>query len=84
MTMSRPLRARWRLVHLAADPGLPVPRSRADPDRAPAHAAESKFIDVATFKTLAGVTRKNAIPLLEYLDGERVTLRVGDKRQIIV
>lgn len=48
------------------------------------HAAASKFIDVATFKSLAGVTRKNAIPLLEYLDGERVTRRVGDKRQIIV
>lgn len=48
------------------------------------HAAESKLIDVATFKSLAGVSRKNAIPLLEYLDGERITRRVGDKRQIIV
>ena len=30
-------------------------------------------IDVASFKTLTGLTRKHAIPLLEYLDGARVT-----------
>jgi len=40
-------------------------------------------IDVATFKERFGVTRKFAIPLLEYLDRERVTRRVGDARQII-
>jgi selenocysteine-specific elongation factor len=47
------------------------------------HAARSRTIDVASFKQLAGVTRKNAIPLLEYLDGERVTRRVGDVREIL-
>lgn len=46
-------------------------------------AARSETIDVAGFKRLAGVTRKNAIPLLEYLDGERVTRRVGDVREIL-
>ena len=40
-------------------------------------------IDVATFKDRFGITRKYAIPLLEYLDRERVTRRVGDKRQVI-
>ena len=40
-------------------------------------------IDVATFKDLLGVTRKYAIPLLEYLDQQRVTRRVGDERIII-
>ena len=40
-------------------------------------------LDVAVFKTRYGVTRKFAIPLLEYLDRERVTRRVGDKRQVI-
>jgi selenocysteine-specific elongation factor len=40
-------------------------------------------IDVAGFKDRFGVTRKFAIPLLEYLDRERVTRRVGDARQII-
>ncbi len=40
-------------------------------------------IDVARFKDLAGVSRKYAIPLLEYLDREHVTRRVGDERVIL-
>jgi selenocysteine-specific elongation factor len=45
--------------------------------------AKSAIIDVAKFKELTGVTRKYAIPLLEYLDRERVTRRVGDVREIL-
>jgi len=51
--------------------------------RVAAHKAKSATIDVATFKELTGVSRKYAIPLLEYLDRERVTKRVGDSRQIL-
>ena len=40
-------------------------------------------IDVARFKDMIGVSRKYAIPLLEYLDRERVTRRVGDERVIL-
>ncbi|MGB9202421.1 MAG: selenocysteine-specific translation elongation factor [Terriglobales bacterium] len=40
-------------------------------------------IDVARFKEITGVSRKYAIPLLEYLDRERVTRRVGDERVIL-
>ncbi|MFI5088243.1 MAG: selenocysteine-specific translation elongation factor [Terriglobales bacterium] len=40
-------------------------------------------IDVGAFKDMLGVTRKYAIPLLEYLDRERVTRRVGDLREIL-
>jgi selenocysteine-specific elongation factor len=40
-------------------------------------------IDVARFKDMTGVSRKYAIPLLEYLDRERVTRRVGDERIIL-
>lgn len=40
-------------------------------------------IDVPTFKKLAGVTRKYAIPLLEHLDRERVTRRAGEYRVIV-
>jgi selenocysteine-specific elongation factor len=43
----------------------------------------SARIDVAGFKDLAGVSRKYAIPLLEYLDRERVTRRVGEQREIL-
>jgi len=49
--------------------------SQHEPDR---------LIDVAAFKDLAGVSRKYAIPLLEYFDRAQVTRRAGDKRQIRV
>lgn len=45
--------------------------------------AKSARIGVAEFKDLTGVSRKYAIPLLEYLDRERVTRRVGDQREIL-
>jgi len=40
-------------------------------------------ISVATFKDRYGLSRKHAIPLLEYLDRERVTRRVGDSRVLL-
>jgi selenocysteine-specific elongation factor len=40
-------------------------------------------MDVNAFKDLTGVTRKYAIPLLEYLDLQRVTRRSGDIREIL-
>ncbi len=49
---------------------------------AAAHEPE-RLIDVPAFKDLAGVSRKYAIPLLEYLDREHITRRAGDKRVII-
>jgi len=47
------------------------------------HKKRSPRMDVAAFKELAGVSRKYAIPLLEWLDRERVTRRVGDEREIL-
>ena len=38
---------------------------------------------VKEFKDLTGLSRKFAMPLLEYLDGRRVTRRVGDERVIL-
>ena len=49
---------------------------------ADAHEPE-RSIDVPAFKELAGVSRKYAIPLLEYFDSTRVTVRRGDKRLIV-
>jgi selenocysteine-specific elongation factor len=40
-------------------------------------------LDVARFKQLTGLSRKYAIPLLEYLDRERVTRKVGDQRLVL-
>lgn len=45
--------------------------------------AKGERISVPVFKDLAGITRKYAIPLLEYLDRERVTRRAGDERVIL-
>jgi selenocysteine-specific elongation factor len=52
---------------------------QATRDYAAAHEPE-RGIDVATFKDLAGVSRKYAIPILEYFDRERITRRAGDRR----
>ncbi|HMC33318.1 MAG TPA: SelB C-terminal domain-containing protein, partial [Myxococcales bacterium] len=45
-----------------------------------AHLSERGSIDAQSFKELTGLTRKFAIPLLEYFDREKLTLRIGDKR----
>ncbi|MYB31011.1 MAG: hypothetical protein F4Y20_00350 [Acidobacteria bacterium] len=46
-------------------------------------AAADPHIDVAWFKERFGLSRKHAIPLLEWLDRERVTVRVGNLRKIL-
>lgn len=37
-------------------------------------------IDAPRFKELTGLTRKFSIPLMEYFDRIKLTLRIGDKR----
>lgn len=65
-----------RLCHAGALDGLRAKLAE--------RAKASRRIDVASFKELAGVTRKNAIPLLEFLDAERSTRRVGNEREILI
>jgi selenocysteine-specific elongation factor len=48
-----------------------------------AEKSRSPNLDVGRFKDLTGVSRKYAIPLLEYLDRERVTKRIGNERVIL-
>ena len=48
-----------------------------------ARKSKNPKIGVGEFKDLTGVSRKFAIPLLEYLDRQRVTRRVGDERMIL-
>jgi selenocysteine-specific elongation factor len=45
--------------------------------------APAPRVDVAAFKERFGLSRKYAIPLLEWLDRERVTRRVGDARVVL-
>jgi selenocysteine-specific elongation factor len=44
---------------------------------------QGERLPIAAFKTMTGISRKYAIPLLEYLDRARVTRRVGDERVIL-
>ena len=61
------------------DAGRIAALRRAVADRA----AANPQIDVAWFKERFGLSRKHAIPLLEWLDRERVTVRVGNLRKIL-
>ena len=45
--------------------------------------SKGERIGVPAFKELTGVTRKYAIPLLEHLDRQRLTRRMGDERVIL-
>jgi selenocysteine-specific elongation factor len=40
-------------------------------------------VDIARFKQITGLSRKYAIPLLEYLDRQRITRKMGDRRLVI-
>ena len=69
------------LVRLAD--GLFVHRDVLEDARARVAPHKGKTEDVAFFKDLFGLSRKVAIPLLEYFDQHGVTRRVGDRRQVL-
>ncbi len=63
--------------------GVYVHRTALDAARAKIAAHRGQTIDVGEFKELFGLSRKVAIPLLEWFDREGVTRRVGDTRQVL-
>ncbi|HEU5248816.1 MAG TPA: selenocysteine-specific translation elongation factor [Thermoanaerobaculia bacterium] len=46
-------------------------------------ASGRRTFEVGEFKEMFGLTRRLAIPLLEYLDAEKITRRVGDRRELL-
>ncbi len=58
-------------------------RLKAEMAEVKAAAGGEATVDVAAFKERYGMSRKFAIPLLEYLDRERVTRRRGDVRVVL-
>ncbi|MCK4910493.1 MAG: selenocysteine-specific translation elongation factor [Thermodesulfovibrionales bacterium] len=48
------------------------------------HFASNDSMTVAGFRDLMGTTRKYALPVLEFLDASRVTVRVGDVRKLLL
>ncbi len=46
------------------------------------HFREKEDMAPTDFKHITGLSRKYSIPLLEYLDKEKITMRVGDSRKL--
>ncbi len=70
-----------RLVRLPD--GLFIAASALEKLRADLFATNWQTFAVPQFKDHFGLTRKWAIPLLEYLDSQRVTKRMGNEREIL-
>jgi selenocysteine-specific elongation factor len=70
-----------RLVKISDD--LVFHQSAMEKLRAMVGAHKGSRFNVGTFKDWTGISRKYAIPLLEYLDRERVTRREGDERLVL-
>ncbi len=69
------------LVRLAE--GIYVHRDALVAARERMSARSGDMIDVGQFKEYFGLSRKIAIPLLEWMDREGVTKRVGDSRKVL-
>ncbi|AXC14056.1 Selenocysteine-specific translation elongation factor [Acidisarcina polymorpha] len=70
------------MVRMGTDP-VYIHRQALDELRAQFKGFRGQTIDVARFKQITGLSRKYAIPLLEYLDRERVTRKEGDRRLVL-
>jgi len=70
-----------RLVRVSDD--LVFHHTAMEKLRAMLSAHKAARFNVGTFKDWTGISRKYAIPLLEYLDRERVTRREGDERVVL-
>jgi selenocysteine-specific elongation factor len=46
------------------------------------HLKSKDEINAPQFKEMTGASRKYTIPLLEYFDGENLTIRIGDSRKL--
>ena len=69
-----------KLVRLREDLIFSAARLRVLVDKVRTRYAPGVLFGVADFKSWTALSRKHAIPLLEYLDQQRVTRRQGDQR----
>jgi len=70
-----------RLVRIGDD--LVFHQSAIEKLRAMLAGRKGSRFGVPSFKEWTGVSRKYAIPLLEYLDREKITRREGDERVVL-
>lgn len=71
------------VVRIAADVFLHRKAVEQAVEKVRAHLAEAGQMTASQFRDLLGTTRKYAVPLLEYLDAQRVTRRLGDVRELV-
>jgi selenocysteine-specific elongation factor len=74
------LAAEGRVVRVSAELHFDAAAVAALRQKLVAFLRERREITTQEFKELVGATRKHVIPLAEYFDREKVTLRVGEKR----
>lgn len=70
------------IVRMGTDP-VYIHRHAVEELRQRIRDLRGQTIDVARFKQITGLSRKYAIPLLEYFDRERVTRKEGDRRLVL-
>ena len=78
--MLKLLLAEGRVVRASAELWFDAAAVAALREKLVAFLRERHEITTQQFKDLVGATRKHVIPLAEYFDREKVTLRVGEKR----
>jgi selenocysteine-specific elongation factor len=74
------LAAEGRVVRVSAELHFDAAAVAGLREKLVAFLRERREITTQEFKELVGATRKHVIPLAEYFDREKVTLRVGEKR----
>lgn len=80
MPLLAALRASGRLVRASEDIWYATEHMEAIEKAVRAWFEEHETMTVADLKTVTGLSRKHLIPLFEYFDARKVTMRVGDAR----
>ena len=71
------------IVYATSDGKYLIHRAVLDEVAEKTRAWDRESFTVGEFKDRTGLTRKLAIPVLEWLDSERVTVRSGNQRKIL-
>jgi selenocysteine-specific elongation factor len=69
-------------VRISADVFLHRKAVEQAVERVRAYLKEHGQMTAAQFRDMVGTSRKYAVPLMEYLDAQRVTRRIGDAREL--
>jgi selenocysteine-specific elongation factor len=68
------------VIRINGETGFARPVYEGAVERLRAHLQDHRAISVAEARDMLGSTRRYVLPLLEWLDAQKVTRRVGDDR----